>query len=72
MKFLNTKVPLMERIFLPWMRETTTPWWNYDKQPYTTATITIDFTKHSDISYIFVGCRPQKLISMQAAQQAAF
>lgn len=72
MKLLNTKVPLCDRIFYPWLREVTAPWWSYDSQPYTTATITIDFTKHSDLKYIFLGCRPQKIISMQAAQQASF
>ena len=72
MKILNTKVPLMERIFLPWMREITTPWWNYNSQPYTTATITIDFTKHSDLKYVFVGCRPQQIETLKAEQQASF
>lgn len=29
MKIVNTKVPLHERIFYPWLRETTLPWWSY-------------------------------------------
>lgn len=66
--FVNTKVPLMERIFYPWMREVTLPWWSYDTQPYTTAAITVDFTKHSDIKYMFFGCRPTQ-INMQQANQ---
>ena len=66
--FVNTKVPLMERIFYPWMREVTLPWWSYDTQPYTTATVTIDFTKHNDIKYMFFGCRPSQ-INMQQANQ---
>ena len=66
--FVNTKVPLMERIFYPWMREVTLPWWSYDSQPYTTATITVDFTKHSDIKYKFFGARPIQ-INMQQANQ---
>ena len=66
--FVNTKVPLMERIFYPWMREVTLPWWAYDTQPYTTATVTVDFTKHSDIKYVFFGCRPSQ-INMQQANQ---
>lgn len=66
--FVNTKVPLMERIFYPWMREVTLPWWSYDSQPYTTATVTVDFTKHSDIKYMFFGCRPSQ-INMQQANQ---
>ena len=68
-QIVNTRVPLMERIFYPWMREITLPWWSYETQPYTTATITIDFTKHSDIKYVFYGCRPTQ-INLQQAQQA--
>lgn len=58
LKILNTKVPLHERIFYPWMREVTLPFWSYETQPYTTATITIDFTAHNDVKYVFYGCRP--------------
>ena len=46
LKIVNTKVPLHERLFYPWLRETTMSWWAYDEQPYTTATITVDLTKH--------------------------
>lgn len=70
LKILNTKVPLHERIFYPWMREVTLPYWSYNSQPYTTAIITIDFTKHNDIQYVFCGCRPQKIIMQQATQEA--
>lgn len=66
--FVNTKVPIMERIFYPWMREVTLPWWSYESQPYTTATITVDFTKHNDIKYMFFGARPAQ-INMQQAHQ---
>lgn len=69
LKIVNTKVPLHERIFYPWLRETISPFWAYNTQPYTTATITVDMTKHSDIKYVFVGCRPQKIIMQQAAQK---
>ena len=55
---LNTRVPLIERILYPWMREVTLPYWSYDIQPYTTATMTVDFTKHADMKYVFCGCRP--------------
>lgn len=71
MKFLNTRVPLIERIFYPWMRETVLPYWSYETQPYTTATITIDYTKHNDCQYVFCGCRPQKVQMQQANQQAS-
>lgn len=69
LKILNTKVPLMERLFYPWLRETTLPYWSYESQPYTTATIKIDMSKHADITYVFVGCRPTKIITMDANQQ---
>ena len=69
LKIVNTKVPLHERIFYPWMREVTLPYWSYWQQPYTTATITIDFTKHNDIKYVFCGCRPQKIVMQQATQE---
>lgn len=70
MKFVNTKVPLMERIFYPWMREVTLPYWAHEKQPYTTATITIDFSKHCDLKYVFTGCRPSQINMIQPSQQA--
>lgn len=67
---VNTKVPLLERIFYPWMREVTLPWWSYDSQPYTTATLTVDFTKHSDIKYVFFGCKPIQINTQQPDQDA--
>ena len=71
LKIVNTKVPLHERIFYPWMREVTLPQWSYATQPYTTATITIDLSKHSDISYVFCGCRPTKIIMQQPTQDTS-
>ena len=72
MKMLNTKLPIFELIFYPWLREITFPAWQYNTQPYTTATIEIDMTKHSNVSYVFVGCRPQQIETMKAEQQASF
>lgn len=69
MTILNTKLPLIERIFYPWMREVTLPQWSYNTQPYTTATITIDFSKHTDLQYVFCGCRPCNLQMINANQQ---
>lgn len=68
MSILNTKLPLHERIFYPWMREVTLPFWSYSSQPYTTATITIDFSKHMDIQYVFYGCRPRQMNTVQPSQ----
>ena len=61
MKIVNTRVPLLERLFYPWLREISLPYWSYATQPYTTATVTVDLTKHNDVKYVFVGCRPQKI-----------
>ena len=70
MKIVNTKAPLHERIFYPWLRETVSQHWCYNEQPYTTATIAIDFTKHCDLKYMFYGCRPQKINLIQPTQDA--
>ena len=64
LKILNTKVSLLDRVFYPWMREIAYPYWSYDDMPYTTATITIDFTDHNDIQYVFLGSRPIKIDSL--------
>lgn len=62
---LNTKLPISEFLFYPWMREVTLPYWSYDTQPYTTATVTIDFSKHMDLQYVFCGCRPKTIQTLQ-------
>lgn len=69
MSIINTKVPLLERVFYPWMREVTLPYWSYAQCPYTTATITIDMTKHADFSYVFYGCRPTVIQTEQPTQE---
>lgn len=69
MNIVNTVVPLAERIFYPWLREVTLPYWTYTTQPYTTATVVVDMTKHSDTKYVFYGCRPTRINAMQAQQQ---
>ena len=69
MEVINTKASLHERIFYPWMREVTLPYWSSNSQPYTTATITIDFTKHNTVKYVFCGCRPIQINLLQGTQQ---
>ena len=68
MEVLNTRLPLIDRLFYPWMREVTSPFWVYDSQPYTTATIMVDFSKHTDLCYVFSGCRPSQLQMIQPSQ----
>ena len=68
---INTKVPIFERIFYPWLREVTLPYWSYNSQPYSTALITVDMTRHSDIKYIFTGCRPLSIQMQQPSQDAS-
>ena len=70
MDIVNTKASLHERIFYPWMREVSLPYWCYKTQPYTTANITIDFTKHNDVKYVFCGCRPKQINMLTATQVA--
>lgn len=69
LRILNTKVSLIDRIFYPWMRELSYPYWSYQDQPYETATITIDMTSHNDISYVFLGSRPIKIESTNPTNQ---
>jgi len=69
LNFINTRAPLMERIFYPWLRETTLPYWAYSNQPYTTANVTIDFNKHADFKYLFVGCRPSNIETLQPSNE---
>ena len=69
MDIVNTKASLHERVFYPWMRECVNPWWAYATQPYTTATVTIDFTKHNDVKYVFFGVRPKQIKLLDATQQ---
>lgn len=70
MDIINTKAALHERIFYPWMREVTLPYWSYKSQPYTTANIIVDFSKHNDAKYVFVGCYPTTITMMTANQGA--
>lgn len=67
--FLNTVMPVAEFILYPWMKEVSLPYWSYPTQPYTTATITIDFSKHTDIQYVFTGCRPSQVWMTQPNQE---
>ena len=69
MNIMNTKAPVLERIFYPWLKEVTLPYWSYSTQPFTTATITVDLAKHADLKYVFTGCRPQKITSYQPSQE---
>ena len=69
MDVLNTKVPLHERSFYPWLREITLPYWAYETQPYTTAKVTIDLTKHADVKYVFYGVRPQQIHTYDPSQE---
>lgn len=69
MSIINTKVPLLDRIFYPWMQEVRMPFWSYQVCPYSTAMITIDMTKHNDIKYVFYGCRPTNIQTEQPTQE---
>ena len=70
LNILNTKAPLMERIFYPWMREVSLPVWSYNNQPYTTADIRIGFEKHADVAYRFVNARPSNIDTYQPSNES--
>ena len=70
LNFLNTKAPLIERIFYPWMREVSLPVWSYDNQPYTTADVRIGFEKHADVGYRFVNARPSNIDTYQPSNES--
>lgn len=58
---INTGKPVLETFFLPWLREIQSPQWVYDNYPYTKATFEVDMTKHTDVKYVFLGCRPTQI-----------
>ena len=69
MSIVNTKLPIHETIFYPWMQEVTSPFWCYSDQPYTTATAEIDLSEHADLKYKFYGCRPYRMITLDPTMQ---
>lgn len=69
MDVINTKVPLLEEVFYPWLREIQYPSWQYSSQPFTTADLEIDLTSHSSVSYHLLKCRPTMLDSYNPSQE---
>ena len=69
LEIVNTKAPIAERIFYPWLREVTLPYWSYDNQPYSTADVEIDFSKHSDMKYVLVGSRPLQIETLRPSNE---
>lgn len=58
---INTGKPVLETFFLPWLREIQSPQWVYNNYPYTKATFEVDMTTHTDVKYVFLGCRPTQI-----------
>lgn len=69
MDVINTKVPILEEVFYPWMREIQYPSWQYSDQPFTTADLEINLTSHSDISYHLLKCRPTSIDTYNPSQE---
>lgn len=69
LQILNTKVPIIENFFLPWLQEIQSPQWIYDNVPYTKATFSIDLRSHCNVSYVFLGCRPTSIGSYSPSQE---
>ena len=67
MTVVNTQHPICEAIFYPWLREVTSPVWQYRERPYTIAKITVDMKSHSDVKYVLLGCRPKSISPMNAS-----
>jgi hypothetical protein len=55
---INTGKPVLETFFLPWLREIQSPQWVYNDYPFTKATFEVDMTTHTNVKYVFLGCRP--------------
>ena len=70
MEIVNTKSSLHENFFYSWLKEVTLPVWSYNTQPYTTARIELDFSEHSNVKYVFYGCRPCSVQMLQPSQEA--
>lgn len=70
LSIINTRDPVFERVFYPWLREVTSPIWCYPTFPYTKATITISFNEHSTVKYMFFGCRPTSIEALNATHTA--
>lgn len=66
---LNTKEPVFESIFYPWMQEVSQPVWSYSDVPYTTVKIIIDLQPHSNFSYVFLGCCPISFTTIQPTHE---
>lgn len=58
---INTGKPVLETFFLPWLREIQSPQWVYNDYPFTKATFEADMTAHTDVKYVFLGCRPTQI-----------
>lgn len=68
MEILNTKKSLHEYLFYPWMRECSSQFWQYATAPYVTATIYVSFQKHNSVEYVFYGCRPTQIDTLDGKQ----
>lgn len=58
---INTGRPVLETFFLPWLREIQSPQWVYEKYPFTKATFEVSMKTHTAVKYIFLGCRPTQI-----------
>lgn len=69
LEIINTKKPILENVFLPWMREVQSPQWVYPTHPYTKGTFELDMTSHNNIKYRFLGCRPTSIASINPSHE---
>lgn len=69
MTLINTKAPIIENWIYPWLREVTSPNWNYANVPFTKAKFTIDLSSHANIKYVLNGVRPTNLKTIQPTHE---
>lgn len=58
MSIINTKYPLIENVFLPWINEVKSNRWKYKNHPYTKADIHVILEHAGNIEYKLFGVRP--------------
>lgn len=68
LNIINTGNPILETFFLPWMREIQSPQWVYKSVPYTKATFKVNMQSHTDLIYVFLGCRPTEIDTVSPSQ----
>lgn len=68
LEVINTKRPIIENFFYPWLRQVQSPKWIFEEVPYATADLIVDMTEHNNLKYHFINCRPTQLETLNPKQ----